>query len=197
MLDIFFKLIIIFITIIGLYYATCHILKLLTGCDDEEAVAKIQRFFNGTAMYSFNNDYGFINNVSENIKNIIGEKRFEQLINLSKTAIYMPLIFFGENSGLPYVAISVYYKDENEKQVIENIMINLVIQYLKMYGYCNLTLVNWTERPDLKMPVLEIKYARTREEKRILDINLQNDRKNIIDLNTDITDDDDGDDLDE
>lgn len=197
MLSLFFTLLLIFIILIGLYYATCHIIKLWTGCDDEEAIVKIQRFFNGTAMYSFNNDFGFINNVSENIKNIIGDKRFEQLIKLSKTAISMPLIFFGVNSGLPYVAISVYYKDENEKQVIESIMINLVTQYLRMYGYCNLTLVDWTERPDLKMPVLEIKYAHTREEEKILNIRLQNNMQSIIAVNNSIIDDTDSEDLNE
>ncbi|MCM1060308.1 MAG: hypothetical protein NC452_08435, partial [Eubacterium sp.] len=197
LMDLFLTLLIIFISIILIFYGVCHIIKLWTGCNNDEAVAKLHNFINGTVMYSFYNDMGFINNIYENIKNIIGEKRFEQLVRLSKTAISTPLIFFGENSGLPYIAISLFYADENEKQIIETVLINLITQYLRIYGYYELTLVNWKERFDLKMPVLEIRYARTREEQRILDIGLQNNRQTIISVNNDVIDDTDSDDLNE
>lgn len=192
-----FSLVIIFIVLILAYYAVCHIIKIWTGCDYNGAVTKLHNFINGKAVYSINNDLGFANDVWDNIKNIIGDKRFEQLLRLSQTAISTPLLSFGFNSGLPYIAVSLYYADDNEKHVIETVIVNLVTQYLKIYGYYHLTLVNWKKRGDLNMPVLQIRYARTREEKNILDIGLQNNRQSIIAVNTNVTDDTDSEDLDE
>lgn len=190
-----FTLIIIFILIILAYYGVVHIIKLWTGCDEEEAVAKLHNLINGKAVYSFENDFGFENAVSENIRNIIGEKRYNQLIKLSKTAISTPLLSYGYYSGLPYIAISLYYEDDNEKQVLENILTNLVYSYLRIYGYNTNILVDWKIRPDLKMPYLLIRYARTKEEQRIIEVTLQNGVKSIIDTNTDVTDDTEDDDL--
>lgn len=195
MLDIFFKLIIIFITIIGLYYATCYILKLLTGCDYEEAVVKIQRFFNGTAMYSFNNDIGFANEIWETVKNIIGDTQYSRLEKLSRTAISPPLLSFGYYSGLPYIAIAMYYEDDNQKQVLENILTDLVCSYLRIYGYGTNIMVDWKNRSDLKMPYILFRYAQTKEEQRIIELVLKNSVKPIIAVNTDITDDTEDDDL--
>ncbi|QUI21567.1 hypothetical protein HZI73_04340 [Vallitalea pronyensis] len=147
-------------------------------------------------QYSFSNDVGFDNDVWENVKNIVGEKRFKQLINLSKTAINTPLLCFGVNSGLPYIAISVYYEDEHEKRVLENVLSNLVRGYLKIYGFNTHILVNWKTRHDLRMPYLLIRYARIREEKRILDIGLENDRERIITRNKVVKDHTEAEDLD-
>lgn len=188
-------ILLLFILAIFSYYAVCHIIKLWTGCNDLEAVVKIHNFINGNAVYSFENDFGFENAVCENIRNIIGDKRYDQLIKLSQTAISTPLLSFGYYSGLPYIAISMYYEDDNEKQVLENILTNLVRSYLRIYGYGTNILVDWKIRPDLKMPYLLIRYACTKEEKRIIEMTLQTSIKSIIDTNTDITDDTESDDL--
>lgn len=181
---------------IGGFYATCQVIKLWTGCNSNEAVAKLHNFMNGKVQYTFFNDMGFANDMWENVKKVIGEKRFQQLVNLSNTAINTPLLSFGENSGLPYIAVSLYYEDENEKQVVENVLSNLVVRYLRIYGYETQLLVNWKERYDLNMPFLEIRYARTRDEKRILAIGLQNNRQSIITRNNAIIDDTEIEDLD-
>ena len=131
------------------------------------------------------------------MKNVIGDKRFEQLLRLSQTSISTQLLYFNFDSGLPYIAISLYCNDENEKQVLQTVLTNLVKKYLNIYGYHDCVLVKWKNRYDLNMPYLEIRYARNSEERRILDINLQNDRKNIIDSNTDLIDDTDNEDLNE
>lgn len=197
------ELIIYFIGIlflgVAVFYIVCHLIKLWTGCNDAEAVTRLHNFLNGKVQYQFYNDLAFANDVWENIKNVIGDKRFEQLRTLSHTvlAAEAPLLSFGENSGLPYVAISVYYADENEKQVLENLLTNLVRQYLQRYGYSQMTIADWKVRYDLKMPFLEIRYARTAEEKRILGICLQNTRQNVVSANTPVKDDTEGDDLDE
>ncbi|MEL7606058.1 MAG: hypothetical protein AAGU39_08390 [Sedimentibacter saalensis] len=182
---------------VGGFYAVCHVIKLWTGCDDKGAVAKLHNFMNGKVQYSFYNDVGFVNDVWENVRNIIGEKRFKQLVNLSQSAITTPLLSFGKDSGLPYIAISVYCEDENEKNIVKNVLSNLVIKYLQMYGYSTQILANWKIRYDLNMPYLKIWYARTQEERRILNIGLQNIRQKIVTRNNVIIDDTEEEDLDE
>lgn len=188
-------IILLFVVVIALYYGVCHIIKLWTGCDEEEAVAKLHNFFNGQAGLSFENDSGFVNNMWYNVRNIIGDKRFDQLMRLSQTAISTPLLFFGIEGGLPFIAVCVYYNDENEKRVLQVVLTNLTRKYLKVYGYDDTVVVDWKMRYDLNMPYLEIRYARNKEERRILDLHLSNEGNEIITRNSDVNDDDDDEDL--
>lgn len=197
MLELVFLIISLFITGIAGYYGVCHIIKLWTGCNSHEAGTKLHNFINGKFPIQFNNDIGFSNDVWENVKNIIGDKRYEQLVKLSQTAIETPLLSFGENSGLPYISISLYYKDQNEKCLIENVLSNLVVKYLRIYGFNTQILVDWKVRYDLKMPFLEIRYARTPEEQNILTFCQRNTQQSIMAKNSAIIDDTEEDDLDE
>ena len=97
---------------------------------------------NNEQGYAFNEDVGFAHDIWINIRNIVGEKRYNQLIDLSKTAILTPLMYFGEHCGLHYVAISVYCNDENEKHIIQNVISNVVKQYLQVHGCTDEILVN-------------------------------------------------------
>lgn len=181
---------------IGGFYVAYHLIKIWTGCNSNEAVTRLHNILNGKVQYNFSNDIGFENDVSINVRNVIGDKRYQQLMNIANTAISTPLLSFGENSGLPYIAISMYYSDENEKQILENVLTNLVRNYLKIYGFDLQMLVDWKMRYDLNMPILETRYARNNEEKRILEIGLQNNRQIEIMRNTVVTDDTEADELD-
>lgn len=185
----------VFVLAIICYYGACHIIKLWTGCNNSEAEVKLHNFFNGTIQYSFCNDVGFANTIWDNIRNVIGDKRYNQLVQLSQTAISTPLLSFGENSGLPYIAISIFYVDDNEKQILESVLTNVVTMYLKTYGFNKSILANWKRRYDLNMPYFEVRYAQTQEEKRILNIELQNNQQNILAINTEVMDDEDNEDL--
>lgn len=195
--NLFFVIMLLFIGSIALYYLIIHIIKRWTGCDNTEAEQKIHNFVNGRKPYSFDKDDGFINEVWWNIRNIIGDKRFEQLCRLSQTAIGTHLLIFGHSSGLPYIAITVPYANNSEKQIIESISSTLVKRYLQIYGYNTRVITDWKTRYDLNMPYLEIRYATSKEENRIMDIVLQNVQRNIISQNSAITDDEDENDLDE
>lgn len=197
MLQIILTLILVLALCIGGYYAVIHIIKLWTGCSIDEAVTKFHNLVNGKAQYTFSNDNGFMQAVDETVKSVIGDKRYNQLIKLNSTPIITPLLSFGYFSGLPYVAVSLYYADENEQQVLENLLTELVRRYLKIYGYCEQVLVDWKVRKDLQMPVLVIRYAQNQEERRILGIRLGEIRNNIVAHNTDIKDDTDDEDLDD
>ena len=189
-------IIFIFLSIVS-FYVVVHIIKIWTGCNDKEAVAKLQRFINGKPLYKFEDDIGLQNDIWDNVRKIIGEKRVQQLVNLNSTMITNPLLFFGEEGALPFIAVSLYYLDDNEKKVLENIILNVIKQYLLVYKYDISVLAVWKERYDLNMPILQIRYARNGEEKRVLEIAIRNQQQNITTSNSFPKDDTEDDDLDE
>lgn len=81
---------------------TCYIIKLWTGCNTDEAVAKIQNWMNPTVQYQFQNDLSFANAVWDNVRNVIGNGRFKRLERLSNTAITIPLLFFGMDTSITF-----------------------------------------------------------------------------------------------
>ena len=117
-------------------------------------------------------------------------------MNLSNTTVSVPFLQFGESGGLPFIAISLFYDNENEKEILQKILTNVVQKYLKVYGYPTKFIVNWSERSDLKLPLLTFKYAHSQREERILDINM-NCRQEILNLqNLPLSDDEDTEELD-
>lgn len=74
---------------------------------------------------------------------------------------------------------------------------NVVKQYLLVYKYDMSVLAVWKERYDLNMPILQIRYARNEEEKRVLEIGIRNQQQNITTSNSSPKDDTEDDDLDE
>lgn len=196
-MEIFLFFAFVMVVCVGGFYIVVHIIKLWTGLTTEQAITKIQNFFNKTPQRTLLNDYGLIEEIGENVRNIVGDVKFEQLMRLSRTRIAQPLIFFGEQSRLPFIAISTYYSDDNQKQVLEHILSNVVVKYLLIYGYSTEIITEWKIRPDLKMPVLLVQYARNAQEMHILSRIVQYQQKNIIARNSEIIDDTEGDKLDE
>ncbi len=186
-----------FLICIAVYYGVIKMIKMWSGCSDKEATAKLKRFINGTPNYKFEEDIGLQNEIWENVKKIIGEKRFQQLINLSTTAINTPLFFSGVEGILPFIGVAVYYTDNNEKQILENLIVNVARKYLHIYGYDTAVLVVWKERYDLMMPFLQIRYARNEEERKTLAIGIRNQRQIISIHNSSIKDDTEDDEIDE
>lgn len=194
MMTLFLTLILLFVGSIALYYLIIHLIKRWTGCDNTEAEQKLHNFVNGKTPYSFKNDVAFQNDVEYNIQNIIGDKRFNQLCRLSQI---VPLLAFNYNSGLPYIAITVNYADDNEKRIIERVLVKLVQRYLQIHSCNTRVLTDWRTNKELSMPCLEIRYATNKEENRIMDNVLRSEQSNIILQNSAITDDEDENDLDE
>lgn len=187
----FYLLIFIVIAVaicIGGYYLAIQIIKIWTGCDNDGASTKIHNFFSGKAHCQLNSDVSFVNEVWGNVHNIIGEKRFQQLVQLSNTMIDTPLLFFDDNGKIPSINISMYFSDENEQRIIENIIVNVVKKHLRIYGYCTEFFCKWSVRYDLNMPLLQILYAKNEEQKATLRLYLASEKSRFIEQNSDLLD---------
>ncbi|MBQ9248633.1 MAG: hypothetical protein IJ171_08635 [Ruminococcus sp.] len=180
--------IILIVLIIG-YFLIRFVIKLYTGCNNQQADKRIQRFFNGTASTSIVNDSMLIADIENTIKSVIGDNRYEKLIRLSSVQLNQPLLFFVTMGVVPYLVITVPYEDDNERAVLENAVCNVFIGYLKMYGYSERLIVEWGFRNDIKMPYLRLGYAITAEQERAMNSYLENKRDTLIGNYGDITDD--------
>lgn len=194
-MELIVNVLLLFILCIAIFYMVCYGIKLWKGCNFEEAVTTLQNVVSGKAAYDFTTDASFADEIWQNVRDIIGERRFQRLVALSNTSITTPLLVCGEKSGLPYIAVSVFYEDENERMVLEHVISNIVIRYLHISAFDMHICKEWKRREDLKMPYLEIRYARTPDEKRILSIMLAEKQKRITDMETDIIDETGDDDL--
>lgn len=189
MIEMLLFIIICFVICMLAYYGVIKLIRIWTGCSSDEAVTRLQRFVNGIPNYRFEEDSGLQNEIWENVKKIIGDKRYQQLVALNTTAISTPLFFAGVEGILPFIAVSLYYQDDNEKRILENLIVNVVKKYLQFYGYDTTVLVVWKERYDLNMPILQIRYARNEEERKTLAIGIRNQQQIISMQNSAITDD--------
>lgn len=197
-MQLLFFIISIFLFVLITYYLAVIAIMTLTGCSAQQAERKLQNFLNrAPKQYRFYDDPGFAEAVWANVRGIIGNQRFRQLENLSNTAITMPLLALGINSGLPYVAISLYCNSSQEKQALESVLINVVKQYLQMSGFSQQVIADWKVRKDLNMPYLEISYYRSDAEKRIFNIIMQNRQKKIVMQNAPLLDDTEDEDIDD
>lgn len=155
--------------VFGGYYLLIHIIQLFTGCDKNEAALKIQRFFNGTTQTDITTDVQLREKIWTAVENIIGEERFKQLENYSETLIdSKPLLYFEKNSIIPFLSLSVEYKDDNEKRKIESAVCKVIKNYLMMYNYPTIINCEWGFRKDDGIPFLKIDYATTKEQEKSL-----------------------------
>lgn len=166
------------------YYVVCRIIMVCCGCNMHKAMRKIHNFFFEKSDYSLADDDGFCVDVWQNIAHIIGETRYKQLQEIAQTAIFTPLLHFGKHCGLHFIAISLYCKDDNEKQIIETVITNLVRMYLQVHQLSVEIIAEWTKRNDLKMSVLKISYAMDDEEQRVLGIMKHAKQQQIITVNS-------------
>lgn len=178
--------------LIGGYFLIRFVIKLYTGCNNQQADKRIQRFFNGTASTSIVNDSMLIADIELTIKSVIGDNRYDKLIRLNSVQLNQPLLFFVAMGAVPYLVITVPYEDDNERAVLENAVCNVFIGYLTLYGYSDRIIVEWGFRNDVKMPYLRLGYAMTAEQEKSLNSYLENKHNTMVGNSGDITDDSEG-----
>ena len=182
-----FKLLAIAGVVLGMFYVVRKIVMLWTGCTKEEATKRIQAFLSQKEEYHLANDIMFMTDIHNALSNIIGDVRYEEFCRLSKTS---QLIKTAYASGLPYIAITVSYENENEKKRLENILVGIVSKYLIIHSMHNSVLADWIENTYVKMPALIIRYAETEEQFKILSACLQVATEKIIEKHQPLKDDD-------
>lgn len=177
MFNLIFSLLSMVVVIVGAFCVTRKLVMMWTGSTKEEATKKIQTFVSQKEVYHLANDQMLITDIWNAVNDIVGDVRYEELCKLSRTS---QLIDTNFASGLPYVAVTVNYADENEKQRLEYILSDLVSKYLGLHGLCNSVLCDWKENGYVKMPALMIRYAETEVQLKILNACLQEETTKII-----------------
>lgn len=172
-----FKLLSLVAVIVGIFFVVRKLVMLWTGSTKEEATKQIQAFVSQKEVYHLASDQMLVTDIWNAVNDIIGDTRYEELCRLSRTSQLFKANFA---SGLPYVAITVNYENENEKQRLENILVGLVSKYLTIHGLYNGVLSDWKENSYVKMPALMIRYAETEEQLKILNACLQEETAKII-----------------
>ena len=177
MMSLIFNLAVIFVVVLCVFYATRMAVMMWTGCTKEEAEKKIQAFISQKQEYHLATDQMLIADMENVVNDIVGDVRYEELCRLARTS---QLIVSNYASGLPYIAVTVNYADENEKCRLANILSNLVSKYLTVHGLCGDVLLDWKVNGIVKMPALMIRYAETEEQLKILKACLQEETTKIV-----------------
>lgn len=189
MFDLFILLVVVILIAVSGLCVACVVVRLWTGCSTDEAIQKIRNLVNGKVNVDFTSDEGFIEEIWINVRNVIGEARFKQLRELANSVIGTPLLSRGYWSGLPYIAIAVFCVDEDERRRLESVLTNVLKIHLRIFGLDTRVLADWKKRYDLAIDVLVLRYAKTKDEKSILDNVFAGYRNKIITLNMDVIDD--------
>lgn len=164
------QLLVVAVVVVCAFIIIRKLVMMWTGDTKEEATKRIQTFVSQKEVYHLLADQMLILDLWNAVNDIIGNLRYEEICRLSRTS---QMFKSGFASRLPYIAITVPYADENEKQRLENILRDIVSRYLSIHGLCNGVLTDWNENGYVKMPELMIRYAETEEQLKILKACLQ------------------------
>lgn len=178
---------------------SCETVKIFKDCTEEEAQDSVRDFVERKLTknnHDFEYDPDLIDEIWESVETVIGDKQYQQLENLSKTLdVNNALLMYKYSSGLPYIAITVSYSNNDEKMALETVLVNIIKKYLRLYGNSDFVLVDWKSREDLKLPCLKIRYAKNHKETRIINKVIANERASILFKNSQAVDDTEEDDL--
>jgi len=178
-----------------IYFLAVRILMLYNKCSEEDAKKKIaswiQENVSGSQKIDKDSDSildaGLIDEIWTRIRLVLGEAIYNQLLKLAG----LGTVLFSENyhSGLPCILISLIYTNDSDKQRIQTALTDIIKERLVPPEYDNRYLVDWRNRSDLDMAVLEIRYAKSEAQRQILDNVIERSRANIVARNAPVIDD--------
>ena len=175
---------VVVIVLCSIYEISVSAIARLTNGDKKSAERKIQRWFDKwiyrKEVYDLSKDTAFIHEIEQSVENILGKKRFDSLCALGATGLDIPLLYFGQESGLQFVAITFPYADDTEQRRIERISSNLAIRYLRVHGQNDSIITAWQKRADLDIAVFKIRYSITEEQDVVLKNMQEYDRRCMI-----------------
>lgn len=184
----------IFLGAMGVFAGAVHLVKVYTGCSTDEAIAKIQNLMNGKIVVPLANDPGYYDEICQALKNIIGERRYDELTKLNSAlcaAGHTPVIACGTALGLPYVDITVEPQDDTEKQIIEAVMVGITKKHLAVRELGPEVIADWKNRMDINSPYLEIRYPDNAQDRKVILDTIAKNGLAAIEAGTSLTDDED------
>ncbi len=126
------------------------------GCKRETAVRKVQCFIANKPEDPIYGNSLLVARIYQIICGVIGESRFRNRMRLNGL---MPIVWFLNDWCPPAIRITIAYKDDGERDLLENLIKREVKMILKSYGLYVDVLASWEKDEKLKMPVLLIRYA--------------------------------------
>ena len=171
------------------YGIIIFIIIAIKNCHYDDAKKILIDFLKFSHDYELSSDRNYYLAICHAIKQLVGDSRYEELVKLDS---FIPLIqFFDKHAGVPSVEITLMYSDDNEKIQLETILTSLTRQFLtSRYGEIGQEVyVSWTKNMYVGFPTLVITYARTAQEKNIIQQMKKRDLEKIITANSDVIDD--------
>lgn len=168
------------------YFIVLLLISLVLNCTLEESRHKLADFFNEDTktQYAIFNDSMLINDVWISIKAIIGDTRFNQMKELNKTSS----LFLSIPQDMNLLGFTIICNDDERIQ-IENTVKKLISNKLYIMGMDDRVLSKWGVNEELLLPMLQIKYASTPEESKMVSRYLDLQKQKIISANLPLTDD--------
>lgn len=187
MLNLIFNLLCLAVLVACAFCVTRKLVMMWTGSTKEEATKKIQAFVSQKEVYHLSADQMLITDLWNVVRDTVGDLRYTEICKLARTS---RMFETGFASGVPYIAVTVEYANENEKLRLENILKDVVSRYLLMHGLKHDVLSDWKENGYVKMPQLMIRYAETEEQLKVLNACLHEESAKTIKKNQSLEDDD-------
>lgn len=184
----------IFLGALGVFAGAVHLVKVYTGCSTDEAIAKIQNLINGKVVVPLANDPGYYDEICQALRNIIGDKRYNELAKLDaalRAAGHTPVIACGTVLGVPCGDFTVQPQDDSEKQIIEAVLTGITKKHLAVRGMGPEVIADWKNRMDINSPYLEIRYPDNAQDRKVILDTIAKDGLAAIEANTALTDDED------
>lgn len=151
----------------------------------KEAILQIVSFLKENG-YELSADQNYCRECNQIIKDILGDKRYEDLCKLNP---YISTLFFADaHAGNPSVCITVKPSDDSERLQLSNILEAKTRVYLTNYRSDIETLVSWSENTSLGLPMLVIEYARNKKEADCIRQKKLDAAKTILTASTDVID---------
>lgn len=131
-----------------------HLMKKY-GCTKDEADTAIYcKLTSREYKPEYDNDlYYEINNT---MQIVLGDTRYKKWVDIGTIC---PVIQFSSN-GLSCINIVAPYETEKEKEQFQAMLSEIFRQHLRCYGVFHSVLIDWKEHPVLRMPYIQLRYAK-------------------------------------
>ena len=185
-----FDLFMLIFTLVMLAIGVCVFVSFFEHCTFEEAAFLVWGFFTGKKVYHIKTDDSFYSEIRKCVRNIVGEIRFRELMNLEAASKGDSFLCSGKYNGLDCICITVPMLEEEEKIRIEMQCKSILARFLRIRGFNDRIKVLWSFREDVQLSCIVLIYAERKNDAEMLDRMFAEDANVIIQKNQPLVDDD-------